>query len=190
MEKYNYYGNYNNDNDNEISVFEIHKKQREKEIRKLKLYRKIINKCFDKIRLGVDREQLFCFFQLPEYILGFPLFNMTDCLFFILAELDKKGFLCKYCGKLQIYITWPQKKKNLQLENKPKLSISNNENLKKFEKEISLNFKSIDNYVPRKINKSNIDINNTFDVIKNKFNNIPINEKNINVSGRKKRLFF
>ena len=177
MEKYNYYGNYNNNNENEFSVFEIHKKQRKKEINKLKLYRKIINKCFAKIRLAVDRDQLFCFFQIPEYIRGYPLFNMTNCLFFILDNLSKKGFSCKYCGKYQIYITWPQKKRNLQLDNKPSIAISNNENLEKFDKELNLNFKTIDNYVPRKIDYSS---DSTINMIKHKFNNLPINEKNIN----------
>ena len=87
IDKYNFYGNYDNQ-DHSFNIYEIHKKQREKEIRRLHLYKKILNRCFYKIRLAVEKEQLFCFFQLPEYISGSPLYNMTDCLFYMLQELE------------------------------------------------------------------------------------------------------
>ena len=191
IDNYNFYGNYGVE-DKSFSIYEIHKKQREKEIRKIKLYKKILNRCFYKIRLAVEKDQLYCFYQLPEYISGSPLYNMTDCLFFIINELSKKGFNCKYCHPLQVYITWPQKKKNLRLDFVPKNKNNNmiDTKIKKLEKEMNLNYRSVNNYTPTIQNihnmngSSNIDINfsnsnESINEIKNKFDNLPINNKNI-----------
>ena len=145
INNYDFYGNYNEENDYTFSVYEIHKKQEQKENRRLNLYKKIINRCFNRIKLAVENEELFCFYQLPEYIPGAPIYNMTDCLFFIINELTSKGFQCKYCYPLLIYITWPQKKKNLRLKNKKNIQQSR---IRKLEEDMNLNYRSISDYKP------------------------------------------
>ena len=190
LDSYNFYGNYEVE-DQSFSIFEIHKRQRQKEIRKLGLYKKILNRCFYKIRLAVEKDQLFCFFQLPEYVSGSPLYNMTDCLFFMLNELSKKGFHCKYCHPLQIYITWPQKEKNLRLDNKkpvqPQSKIDTK--LHRLEKEMNLNYRSTGDY-NSKIDM-NMSLNNDTSItdLKSKFDNIPINNKNIVFNNKRNSLY-
>ena len=144
MDNYNFFGNYESE-DNSFSIYEIHKKQRKKEIRRLSLYKKVLNRCYNKIKLCVDKDNLYCFFKLPEYVSGSPLYNMTDCLFFMLNELAKNGFAAKYCHPLMIYITWPQKQKNLRLEN----NTDEENNLSKFKNELNLK------YNPQNNNQSN-----------------------------------
>ena len=174
IDNYNFYGNYEN-NDNSFSIYEIHKRQRKKEIRRVRLYKKILNRCFYKINLAVEKEQLFCFYQLPEYVSGSPLYNMTDCLFFILEELANKGFSCKYCHPLQIYITWPQKEKNLKLDYTPQMNKSNN--TEKLEKEININYNLTNDY--RLKGDFDIKKDKSINEVKNKFHNLPINNNNI-----------
>ena len=53
IDNYNFYGNYEN-NDNSFSIYEIHKRQRKKEIRRVRLYKKILNRCFYKINSPVE----------------------------------------------------------------------------------------------------------------------------------------
>lgn len=140
MNNYDFYGNYDKAVDDSISVFEIHKKQKQKENYRLSIYKKIISRCYAKIKLAAESEKFFCFYQMPEYIVGCPIYNMTECLMFIINELSSKGYNCKYCHPLLIYISWTPVEKTLKLEHK-KEEYNTNENK-------DLNFRSINDYKP------------------------------------------
>lgn len=127
MDKYNFYNTRQEENpdDFSFSVFEIHKQQQEKEDNRMLLYNRILKRVFTRIKLAVDNSESYCFFQLPEFIPGFPIYNMTECLFYIQNYLTSKGFEHKYCNDLIVFITWKPKEKSLKLENlnknKPKM---------------------------------------------------------------------
>jgi hypothetical protein len=119
MNKYDYYGNYNNDiKDITFSVYDIHKEQKEKEDKNIKIYNIILKKLFQKIKLTVKTTyNNYCFFQLPEYLQGYPLYNMTKCLWYITNILHAKGFHSKYCNDHIIFIKWKEREEDLKLQN-------------------------------------------------------------------------
>lgn len=140
--KYDYYGNYNKNEDNfSISIQEIHKKQKEKERNRLKVYENISIRCFKKIKETSTNEDTFCFFQLPEYIPGLPLYNLTESVIFILNILHEKGFNARYCDPNVIFISWHLPKPNLKLIEAPKV-----EEKKDIVSQLNLKYKPIENY--------------------------------------------
>ena len=142
--KYDYYGNYNNNNNNEsysFSINEIHKKQKEKEISRLKIYECISTRCFKKIKETSLNEETFVFFRIPEYIAGLPIYNMTECVMFLLNLLHDKGFSARYCDPYMIFISWHLPKPNLKLIEPPK-----EEKKKNIIDELNLKYKPIENY--------------------------------------------
>jgi hypothetical protein len=140
---YDYYGNYNKNDDSYLfSVNEIHKKQREKEKNRLKIYENISAKCFKKIKETSLNEETFCFFRLPEYIPGLPLYNMTECVIFILNLLHEKGFKARYCDHYMLFVSWSFLKPTLKLiENVPQREVKKN-----IIDELNLKYKPIENY--------------------------------------------
>ena len=104
----------------------------------IKVYEKVLGYCFRKIREHVLRDQKFCFFPVPEYLPGFPLYNITHCTLFIVKKLNQAGFKTKYIPPNVIYIFWnvqnhyervinPQHKQiTLQETDKKYKSIKNN----------------------------------------------------------------
>jgi hypothetical protein len=140
---YDYYGNYNkNDNSYLFSVNEIHKKQKEKERNRLKIYENISAKCFKKIKETSLNEETFCFYKLPEYIPGLPLYNMTECVIFMLNLLHEKGFKARYCDPYMLFISWSLPKPTLKLIN----NIPQKEVKKNIIDELNLKYKPIENY--------------------------------------------
>ena len=155
---YDYYGNYNKNDDSYLfSVNEIHKKQKEKEKNRLKIYENISAKCFKKIKETSLNEETFCFFRLPEYIPGLPLYNMTECVIFILNLLHEKGFKSRYCDPYMLFISWSLPKPTLKLIN----NIPQKEEKKNIIDELNLKYKPIENYnsfnnfLPKKKNFKN-----------------------------------
>jgi hypothetical protein len=140
---YDYYGNYNKNDDSYLfSVNEIHKKQKEKERNRLKIYENISEKCFKKIKETSLNEETFCFYRLPEYIPGLPLYNMTECVIFILNLLHEKGFKARYCDPYMLFISWSLPKPTLKLIN----NIPQKEVKKNIIDELNLKYKPIENY--------------------------------------------
>ena len=96
-------------------------------------------------------EETFCFFKMPEYIPGLPIYNMTECVIFLLNILHEKGFNARYCDKYMIFISWNLPKPNLRLiENSPieeKKDLVDGLNLKY--KPIE-NYTAFGNFLPRK----------------------------------------
>ncbi len=138
-ENYNYYGVYDEDSRKfSYSVQDIHKYQKEKDKQRLRIYEKILSKCFKKIKELSLHEETYCFFPLPEYIPGSPLYNMTECVIFLLNSLKEKGFNARYVDPFMIFIVWnvpkpelkrkeynPIQNSSLQLLNQPSSSLNN-----------------------------------------------------------------
>lgn len=160
--KYDYYGNYdknNNENNTDTfsySIHEIHKKQREKEKMRVKIYEKIAAKCFTKIKDTANNEITYCFFQMPEYIPGYPIYNMTECIMYLIDLLHEKGFKARYCDKFMIFISWNFPKTNYKMIENDNSGFNNPaiENSSVI-KDLNLKYKPIENhqsfsFIPRK----------------------------------------
>ncbi len=119
-QKYNYYGNYDEDSRKfSYSVQDIFKTQKDKEKQRLRIYESILSKCFKKIKESSIHEEFFCLFPLPEYLPGYPLYNMTQCVTFILNSLKDKGFHARYVDPFLIFISWTLPKPELRRAEKP-----------------------------------------------------------------------
>lgn len=149
-QQYNYYGSYDEDSRKfSYSIQDIHKSQREKDKQRLKIYESILSKCYKKIKELSLHEEFFCLFPLPEYMPGYPIYNMTECVVFLLNSLHDKGFHARYVDPFMIFISWTIPKADLRrkerqlLENKPSLQtpITPIEN-------IQLKYKPIENSTP------------------------------------------
>ncbi len=118
-----YYGKYEDldDNDFTFSVTDIHQKQRQKDLRRLHVYKSILGKVYKKIKSSASNEESYCFYEVPEYIYGTPLYNMRDCVVFVLNNLHEKGFSAKYVDPYLIFVCWNLPKPNLKITDIPKL---------------------------------------------------------------------
>lgn len=144
IKDYNYYGDYGV-NDSLFSINDLQKDQANKDKSRNSIYHLITKKCFTKIKETHNNNNTFCFFNLPEYIPGYPLYNMTECILYILKKLKEKGFSCRYVDSYIIYISWHK------VKNSPKLI----ENKRDVLDDINLKYKPIENsgsfnFIPRK----------------------------------------
>jgi len=89
-----------------INVFQLQKNQYNKEQGRIKIYNKILNKCYYKIESSSNNEKSYCFFIIPEYIPGIPIYNLTKCVIYLIKNLRENGFICKYCHPLNLYVSW------------------------------------------------------------------------------------
>jgi len=96
---------------------------------------------FQKNKETSLNEEVFCFFQIPEYIAGLPLYNITECVMYILNLLHDKGFNARYCDPYMLYISWNLPKPNLKT-----IKPAKEESSKNIIDDLNLKYKPIENY--------------------------------------------
>ena len=68
----------------------IYKNNKKKELQKIKIFNTILHKCEKKIRLHAQNDQFFCYFEIPVFCLSCPLYNIDECVFFMIQKLKSK----------------------------------------------------------------------------------------------------
>jgi hypothetical protein len=151
INNYDYFGNYSNNDETPLfSVNDIQKKAKEKEQNRNRIYYKISKKCFEKIKEMSSNDESYCFFKIPEYIPGYPLFNMTECVLYLLNLLKEKGFNSRYIDGYMLYISWIVQKQKYEAIEDVRKPVKTLENLHLKYKPIENN--SFKNFIPRKKN--------------------------------------
>ncbi len=125
-----------------IDISDLHKKGRELKERKIKIYDEVLKKCHHRIKLVSKLTPLnqWCFYIIPKVVFGIPLYNLSECVEYLVRLLTENGFKVAYTHPNLLLITWFEDPKNQNKFIKPSTSsqYSNNNG-----------YKSIDSYKPK-----------------------------------------
>ena len=123
--------NFHNFNTPMLNIDDLHQKDQEKTTRKFEVYQKILEKCHNKIVATSKHSNNmgFCFYNVPKYIFGIPLYDIKSCVMFLVTALVKNGFDVKYTHPNLLYISWQNKtNKNALMLEAPKTESSYSSN--------------------------------------------------------------
>jgi hypothetical protein len=91
-----------------INIDELYEKKRQQDLNKLALFNKILNRVHVKIRT-VSRQKAneqFCWFLVPETILGVPKYDQGACIAYLMDKLKTSGFNVRYIHPNLLFISW------------------------------------------------------------------------------------
>ena len=95
-----------------INIFDLHREQDKKEESRLEIYTNILDKVHQKIKLtSKTSADKFCFFSVPTYVYGLPLFDINNCIIFLTKKLTDNGFNIRYTHPNLLLISWLEKPK-------------------------------------------------------------------------------
>lgn len=89
-----------------LSLSELAKIHKKKLKSKTKTYDVILTKCHMQIKNMANRDQTFCYYIVPLYVLGLPLYDINACIVYLLMNLKKKGFVVQMADNHTIYVSW------------------------------------------------------------------------------------
>ena len=118
-----------------LNIDDLYETKREKNKTRLKKFDGILKKIHSRIQYNAKLEKTYCFFHIPEFIIGIPLYNVIDLKNYIINSLSKDGFEILYIEPNWIFINW-----NISSQKKIKTNKNN--------KQIKKNYKLIDEYKP------------------------------------------
>lgn len=91
-----------------LNIDDLYEKKRQHDLSKLSLYNKILNRIHIRIkttsRQKVDEQ--FCWFVVPEMIIGVPRYDQGSCIAYLIDKLKHNGFNVRYIHPNTLFISW------------------------------------------------------------------------------------
>ena len=91
-----------------INLDDLYKNKKYTFEHKLKVFDRILERIHKKIKTTarMRNSECFCFFIIPEFILGLPRYNIVNCTNYIIEKLIENGFKIKYTHPNMLFISW------------------------------------------------------------------------------------
>jgi hypothetical protein len=91
-----------------LNIDDLYEKKRQQDLNKLALFNKILNRIHVKIKT-VSRQKTdeqFCWFLVPETIIGVPRYDQGACVAYLIDKLQHNGFNVRYIHPNTLFISW------------------------------------------------------------------------------------
>lgn len=90
----------------QLNIYDLHNTINKKKHVRTNIYDSILNKCHNKIKQAAEKELIGTFFNIPNYVVGLPLFNISECSKYIFDHLQQNGFKVNFLTFNIIHISW------------------------------------------------------------------------------------
>jgi hypothetical protein len=94
--------------DTHINIDDLYETKKKNDLNRLDIYNKLLIKIHSKIKIAsrLRNNDNFCSYIMPEVLIGYPNYNLSDCLVFIIDRLQNDGFLTRYIHPNLLFISW------------------------------------------------------------------------------------
>jgi hypothetical protein len=91
-----------------VNIDELHRQQQDKLERRYAIYEKILKLCHNRIKqVATNPDNMgFCFYNIPPYVYGVPLYDTKSCIMYVVKSLVSNGFDVKYTHPNLLWISW------------------------------------------------------------------------------------
>lgn len=89
-----------------INIFDLHKHINDKKNKRHSSFQNVLKQCHNRITRCAENELYDCYYEIPEFIIGIPLYNLTDCIKYIYNHLQENGFHVRYIFPKMLFISW------------------------------------------------------------------------------------
>jgi len=92
-----------------IDIRDLHKVQENRDLNKIQFNKSVLTKIYHKLRYNTARGETSCFYVIPEFTFGVPLYRSDQCASYVIQDLISRGFFTYYMNPNLLYISWDKK---------------------------------------------------------------------------------
>ena len=91
-----------------INIDELYEKKRQYDLSQMHLFNKLLNRIHVRIKTTSRQkmDELFCWFVVPEIMIGVPKYDQAACIAYLIDKLKNNGFNVKYIHPNTLFISW------------------------------------------------------------------------------------
>ncbi len=91
-----------------IDLDELYERKLQLQELRMDIYKNILNRVHKKIKITARQkhDSEFCFYVVPEFIMGVPRYDVQTCISYIVDKLSENGLNVKYTHPNLLFISW------------------------------------------------------------------------------------
>jgi hypothetical protein len=91
-----------------LNIDELYEKKRQYDLNQLALFNKILNRIHVRIKTisRQRKDEQFCWYVVPEVIIGVPKYDQAACIAYIMSKLKENGFNIRYIHPNTLFVSW------------------------------------------------------------------------------------
>jgi hypothetical protein len=91
-----------------LNIDDLYEKKRQHDVHQLDLFNKILNRIHVRIKTTSKQktDSQFCWFLVPEMIIGVPKYDQAACIAYVIDKLKTNGFNVRYIHPNTLFISW------------------------------------------------------------------------------------
>ena len=91
-----------------LNIDDLYEKKRQHDVHQLELFNKILNRIHVRIKTTSKQktDEQFCWFLVPEMIIGVPKYDQAACIAYVIDKLKTNGFNVRYIHPNTLFISW------------------------------------------------------------------------------------
>jgi hypothetical protein len=91
-----------------LNIDDLYEKKRQYDLTQLALFNKILNRIHVRIKTisRQSKDEQFCWFVVPEMIIGVPKYDQASCIAYVIDKLKTNGFNVRYIHPNALFISW------------------------------------------------------------------------------------
>ena len=91
-----------------LNIDDLYEKKRQYDLTQLALFNKILNRIHVRIKTvsRQSKDEQFCWFVVPEMIIGVPKYDQAACIAYLIDKLKTNGFNVRYTHPNALFISW------------------------------------------------------------------------------------
>jgi|UniRef100_A0A6C0DB50 hypothetical protein len=91
-----------------INIDELYERKRQHDLNQLALYNKLLNRIHVRIKTTARQkiDEQFCWFVVPEIMIGVPKYDQGACIAYIMDKLKDNNFAVRYIHPNTLMISW------------------------------------------------------------------------------------
>ncbi len=91
-----------------LNIDELYERKKKSDLNRLEGFNNLLLKIHSKIKI-ISRQPNsinFCCYVIPEILIGYPNYDVGDCIGYITFRLNNDGFLTRYVHPNMLFISW------------------------------------------------------------------------------------
>lgn len=103
-----------------INIDELNKINADRHVRRLEIYDNVLKKCHERIKTVANSPKggTFCFYIVPSFIFGIPIYDLNICIVYMVQHLIKNGFQVNYTHPNLLFISWLNRGNSIEYKKK------------------------------------------------------------------------
>jgi hypothetical protein len=92
----------------QVNLDELYERRREIQEQKESIYKLVLSRVITKIKntSRLKHEDQFCFYVVPDVMIGFPRYDVKACIQYIVEKLEENKLFVKYTHPNMLFISW------------------------------------------------------------------------------------